>query len=118
MARIGLQRQWAELFRQFDVVVCPSISTPAFPHDHTPVLERHIEIDGKKCSFFDQLIWPEVATTAGLPATAAPIGLTDNGLPVGVQIVGPYLEDRTPLAFAALIEREFGGFVAPPGYAD
>ena len=107
-----------ELFREFDVVLCPPMSTPAFPHDHTPVPERHIEIEGKQFSFFDQLVWPEVATTPGLPATAAPIGLTDAGLPVGVQIVGPYLEDRTPLAFAALIEREFGGFVPPPGYAD
>jgi amidase len=118
MARIGLQQQWAELFREFDVVLCPPMSTPAFPHDHTPVPERHIEIEDKQFSFFDQLVWPEIATTPGLPATAAPIGLTDNGLPVGVQIVGPYLEDRTPLAFAALIEREFGGFVPPPGYAD
>jgi len=31
--------------------------------------------------------------------------------------VGPYLEDRTTMAFAALIEREFGGFTPPPGYA-
>jgi amidase len=118
MGRITLQRRWMELFREFDVVLCPPMSTPAFPHDHTPVPDRHIEIEGKRCSFFDQLVWPEVATTPGLPATAAPIGLTDGGLPVGVQIVGPYLEDRTPLAFAALIEREFGGFVPPPGYAD
>jgi amidase len=35
-----------------------------------------------------------------------------------VQIVGPYLEDRTPPAFAALIEHAFGGFVPPPGYVD
>jgi amidase len=118
MGRITLQRRWMELFREFDVVLCPPMSTPAFPHDHTPVPDRHIEIEGKRCSFFDQLVWPEVATTPGLPATAAPIGLTDGGLPVGVQIVGPYLEDRTPLAFAALIEREFGGFTPPPGYAD
>jgi amidase len=118
MGRIALQQQWAALFRQFDVVVCPSISTPAFLHDHTPVPERQIEINGQMYSFFDQLVWPEIATTPGLPATAAPIGLNDNGLPIGVQIVGPYLEDRTPLAFAALIEREFGGFVPPPNYAD
>ncbi|HEY1888054.1 MAG TPA: amidase, partial [Roseiarcus sp.] len=52
----------------------------------------------------------------GLPATVIPIGVTD-GLPVGVQIIGPEFEDRTPLAFARLIEREFGGFVPPPGYA-
>jgi amidase len=94
------------------------MSTPAFPHNHTPVPERTIEIEGKSFSFFDLLVWPEIATTPGLPATAAPIGLTDTGLPVGVQIVGPYLEDRTPLAFAAMIERAFGGFLPPPGYGD
>jgi amidase len=117
MRRISLQQQWMELFREFDVVLCPPLSTPAFAHDHTPAPERTIEIEGKKYPFFD-LVWPEIATTPGLPATAAPIGLTDGGLPVGVQIVGPYLEDRTPLAFAALIEHAFGGFVPPPGYVD
>jgi len=118
MGRITLQQQWTELFREFDVVLCPPMSTTAFPHNHTPVPERTIEIEGKSFSFFDLLVWPEIATTPGLPATAAPIGLTGTGLPVGVQIVGPYLEDRTPLAFATLIERAFGGFVAPSGYAD
>ena len=117
MRRISLQQQWMELFREFDVVLCPPLSTPAVAHDHTPAPERTIEIEGKKYPFFD-LVWPEIATTPGLPATAAPIGLTDGGLPVGVQIVGPYLEDRTPLAFAALIEHAFGGFVPPPGYVD
>ena len=58
-----------------------------------------------------------MATAPGLPATAAPIDRSDTGLPIGVQIVGPYLEDRTTIAFAKLMEREFGGFVPPPGYA-
>ncbi len=117
-ARIALQQQWAELFREWDVVLCPPMPTVAFPHDHTPMLERRVEIEGKQFSFFDQLVWPEIATTPGLPATAAPIELSETDLPVGVQIVGPYLEDRTTIAFAALMEREFGGFVPPPGYAD
>ena len=117
MARISLRQKWAAVFREWDVVLCPPMPTVAFPHDHTPMAERRIDIDGKQFSFFDQLVWPEVATTPGLPATAAPIGLSDNGLPIGVQIIGPYLEDRTPIAFAALMEREFGGFVPPPGYA-
>jgi amidase len=117
-ARMTLQQQWADVFREWDVVLCPPMPTPAFAHDHSPMPERHIEIDGKKFSFFDQLVWPELATTPGLPATAAPIGLSETGLPIGVQIIGPYLEDRTPIAFAALMEREFGGFVPPPGYAD
>jgi amidase len=65
----------------------------------------------------DQVVWPSVATLPGLPATVAPIDPLDSPLPVGVQIVGPYLEDRTTIAFAALLERAFGGFKPPPGYA-
>ena len=117
-ARIKFQQQWTRLFREWDVVLCPPMPTAAPPHDHSPMAQRRIEIDGRQYSFFDQLVWPEIATTPGLPATAAPIGFSDSGLPLGVQIIGPYLEDRTPIAFAALIEREFGGFVPPPGYAD
>ena len=92
--------------------------TPAFPHDHVmPYSARHIEIEGKEYPYFDQLVWPEIATTPGLPATAVPIGGSETGLPIGVRIVGPYLEDRTTIAFAELMEREFGGFVPPLGYA-
>ncbi len=117
-ARAKLQQKWAELFREWDVVLCPPIATPAYPHDHSmPQHARRIEIDGKEYSYDDQLVWPGVATVPGLPATAAPIDHSDTGLPIGVQIVGPYLEDRTPIAFAELMEREFGGFVPPPGYA-
>jgi amidase len=117
-ARAKLQQQWSELFREWDVVLCPPMPTPAFPHDHSmPYSARHIEIDGKEYPYFDQLVWPEIATTPGLPATAAPIDRSETGLPIGVQIVGPYLEDRTTIAFAELMEREFGGFVPPPDYA-
>jgi amidase len=80
-------------------------------------LRAKIDIDGKEYPYQDQLVWAGVATTPGLPATAAPIDRSDTGLPIGVQIVGPYLEDRTTIAFAELMEREFGGFAPPPGYA-
>jgi amidase len=117
-ARGRLRKQWSDLFREWDVVICPSMPTTAFPHDQSePSWARHIEIDGKAYPYLDQLVWPEIATTPGLPATAAPIDRSDSGLPIGVQIVGPYLEDRTTIAFAKLIEREFGGFVPPAGYA-
>ena len=114
-ARARLRQQWRRLFEAWDVVLCPPMPTPAFPHDHTPEQkDRHIEIDGKSYPYLDQIVWPGVATLVGLPATAAPIGRSVGGLPIGVQIIGPYLEDRTTLRFAELIEREFGGFVAPP----
>ena len=117
-ARSRLRQQWRALFREWDVVLCPTMPTPAFPHDHTPEQkDRRIDIDGKTYPYLDQVVWPGVATLVGLPATAAPIGLSAAGLPIGVQIIGPYLEDRTTLRFAELIEREFGGFVAPPAFA-
>ena len=115
--RNGLAGYWRALFREFDVVVCPIMPTPAFPHDHTEQRTRKIDIDGTPYPYLHQAVWAGVATLTGQPATAVPIGRSDGGLPIGVQIVGPYLEDRTTIAFAGLIEREFGGFVAPPGYA-
>jgi len=118
-ARTRLRAQWRELFRTFDAVICPVMPTPAYPHDHSEDQEsRRINIDGNDYVYSDQLAWPGIATLPGLPATAIPIGLSPEGLPVGVQIVGPWLEDRTPLKLAELIEREFGGFVPPPMFDD
>jgi amidase len=118
-ARARLRAQWRELFKSFDAVICPVMPTPAYPHDHSDDQEtRRIDIDGKPYVYPDQLAWPGIATLPGLPATAIPIGLSPEGLPVGVQIVGPWLEDRTPLKLAELIEREFGGFVPPPMFDD
>ncbi|MGZ5874673.1 MAG: amidase [Bradyrhizobium sp.] len=119
IARARLRTQWHALFKSFDAVICPVMPTSAFPHDHSPEQEtRRIDIDGKEYVYPDQLAWPGLATLPGLPATAIPIGLSPEGLPVGVQIVGPWLEDRTPLKLAELIEREFGGFVPPPEFDD
>jgi amidase len=116
-ARQRLKQQWRALFREFDVVICPPAATPAFPHDpSTPQEARTTAIDGKEFPYLHVLVWAELATTCGLPATVVPIGVAD-GLPIGVQIIGPEFEDRTPLAFARAIEREFGGFAPPPGYA-
>jgi amidase len=117
--RARLRAQWREFFKNFDAVICPVMPTPAYPHDHSLEQEtRRISIDGKDYSYPDQLAWPGIATLPGLPATAIPIGLSPQGLPIGVQIVGPGLEDRTPLRLAELIEREFGGFVPPPMFDD
>jgi amidase len=118
-ARARLRAQWRELFKNFDAVICPIMPTPAYPHDHAPEQEkRRINIDGKQYPYPDQMAWPGIATLPGLPSTAIPLGLSKEGLPIGVQIVGPWLEDRTPLKLAELIEREFGGFIAPPMFDD
>ncbi|PDT88947.1 amidase [Bradyrhizobium sp. Y36] len=115
-ARLQLQQRWQQFFREFDVVIYPVATVPAFPHDHSEPFEaRQLDIDGKLYNYSDAcFIWADPASTCGLPATAVPIERTPTGLPIGVQIIGPYLEDRTTIALAELIEREFGGFVAPP----
>jgi amidase len=116
-ARQGLKHRWSGLFRDFDVVICPPAATAALRHDpSTPQEARMMSIGGKEFPYLHMLVWAELATMCGLPATVVPIGVAD-GLPIGVQIIGPEYEDRTPLAFARAVEREFGGFTPPPGYA-
>jgi amidase len=118
-ARARLRAQWRELFKQYDAVICPIMPTPAYKHDHSPEQEsRRIHIDGKPYVYPDQLSWPGIATLPGLPSTAIPTGFSPEGLPVGVQILGPWLEDRTTIKLAELIEREFGGFKPPPMFDD
>ena len=91
--------------------------TPAYRHDHSPEQEKR-RIDGKEYVYPDQLAWPGIATLPGLPSTAIPTDFAPDGLPVGVQMVGPWLEDPTPLKLAELIEREFGCFVPPKMFDD
>jgi amidase len=112
--RIGLRERWLALFQDVDVVLCPPMPTVAFPHDHSPQFRRKLDVDGTQVPYNDQSIWAGFATLNGLPATTMPIGRTEDGLPIGVQILGSYLEDRTTIAFAGMIEREFGGFTSPP----
>ncbi|WP_221328213.1 amidase [Actinoplanes sp. L3-i22] len=107
--------QWAGLFTDVDVVIAPVSSTPAFPHDHRePMRMRTLPIDGAQHDYLDQLAWGGIATAPGLPSTAVPVARSARGLPIGVQLIGPLFEDHTPIRFAELLEREFGGFTAPP----
>jgi amidase len=103
------QAQWRELFETFDVVLAPPFGTAAFAHQDDPEWgNRRLVINGEPTAYGAQIAWSGIATFPGLPATCAPIGKTKAGLPVGVQIIGPRYEDRTAIAFAGLIEREFG----------
>ncbi|MES1943872.1 amidase [Salinisphaera sp. PC39] len=113
------RREWERFFGDHDVLLMPVTPTPAIPHAQDGNLfSRRIDVDGRARPYFDQFVWIAPATSALLPVTVAPLGTTQAGLPVGVQIVGPYLEDRTTLAFARLLAEHVGGFVAPPDYKE
>ncbi|MBL8361348.1 MAG: amidase [Rubrivivax sp.] len=118
-ARASHQQQFRALFEQVDVILCPAMAVTAYPHDHSePQHQRRLDVDGRKAPYSSTgLVWASAATSTGLPAAVVPIDRGDSPLPIGVQIIGPHLEDRTVLGFAAHLEREFGGFVPPPGYA-
>ena len=113
-ARARYRAAMAEFFTHYDVLLLPVTPTAAFSHDHSAnMLERVIEVNGASRPYFDNFFWINLATLCYLPATVAPVGQSQD-LPVGLQIVGPYLEDRTTIKFASLIEDVIGGFKVPP----
>jgi amidase len=113
--RASLRKGWQDLFRDFDVILCPVMPTTALPHDHLPDQDaRRIHVDQNEMNYEDQDPWLTIASMSGLPSTVVPIGQCKSGLPIGMQILGPHLADRTTIAFAGLLEREFGGFCPPP----
>lgn len=114
---------WRAFFRDWDLLLMPAFFTPAYPHWDKPWPEtpesyrRTLDVRGKPVLEELGLFWASVATLAGQPATAFPVGFTRGGLPIGLQAIGPYLEDRTPIRFAALLGAELGGFTRPGGYS-
>lgn len=114
-ARARLRARVAAFFREHDVLLTPVVPTPAIPCDESePLTERRIAVSGASRPYSDLFAWIGLATAALLPATVAPVGRTPAGLPVGLQIVGPWLEDRTPLRFAQLLAELVGGYQPPP----
>jgi amidase len=107
-----------DFFRSWDVLLTPVTITPAFPHigQETTFASRTLQINGESVPYSRLQVYPGLASLSGQPATAFPWGRTRSGLPIGLQVIGPYLEDRTPIIFAALLAQAFGGFVPPPGY--
>jgi Asp-tRNA(Asn)/Glu-tRNA(Gln) amidotransferase A subunit family amidase len=110
---------WRAFFREWDVLLAPAINVLAYPHierawpfddsDQTLTLT----VNGRAEPYLHGLVYPALSTVPGQPATAIPVGISREGLPVGLQVIGPYLEDLTPIRFAALLAREIGGYRKP-----
>lgn len=111
---------YREFFREWDVLVCPNFSLPAFEHPDIGLefRERHFTVNGTQIPYELPILYPAMATLCGQPSTAFPTGVGASGLPLGLQAIGPYLEDRTPIHFAELVAREIGGFQSPAGFGE
>ena len=115
--RAQLRARWQAFFKDYDVMLTPVTCVPALPHlQEGEQVARVMHVNGTERPYLDQLFWSGLVTGPHLPATSAPVGCTSDGLPVGIQIIGPYLEDRTPIDFAIKLAEVHGGFVPPPGY--
>ncbi|HEY7869894.1 MAG TPA: amidase [Methylomirabilota bacterium] len=113
---------WRAFFRDWDILLAPAINVLAYPHidrawpmDDSD-LTLTLPVNGRPQPYLQSLCYPALSTVPGQPATAFPVGLSREELPIGLQAIGPYLEDLTPIRFAALLAREVGGFRKPAGY--
>jgi amidase len=115
--RRQLQRvAWAEFFGQHDVVLAPVMPVAAFPHDTDRQLaERLLDVDGTPVSHVAAAAWLVAIGAVLLPAVVLPLGPGQSGLPVGVQVIGPFLSDLRLLRIAEILEETAGpGFTRPP----
>jgi amidase len=117
--RHRLRLVWEDFFAEVDLLLCPTATTDAFPlNEEGERWERMVSVNGREQPSTTQMFWAGYSCNFYLPATVAPAGLGANGRPVGVQIVGPQYRDHECIRLARLLEREFQGFVPPPGYLE
>ena len=115
--RAALQRTWAEWFESYDLLLCPVTPTAAFPHDQEgDFFSRTISVDGADRPYVENVSWTGLIGVVGLPSAVPPLRRTAGGLPVGVQVVAPFLRDRDAVRAAGVIAEVAGGYEPPPGF--
>ena len=104
--RTAMYRRVNALLRRFDVLLSPTLSRPALAVDHDAF--QSITIGGEEAGSIRgawyPYLWP--FNLSGHPALSLPCGVAADGLPIGLQIVGPWYGDRRVLALAGHLERE------------
>ena len=113
-----MRASWAAVFEHVDIVLCPVTTLPTFAHLGGQIADRRIMVNGVERPYMDLEAWPAIVGAAYLPSTAAPVGATDDGLPVGIQVVSPFLHDRRSMRMAGLVAEacadQGGGFRVAP----
>ena len=117
--RAQMQRAWARWFAEgVDAFLCPVTPTPPFLHNHEgELMTRTMEVNGETRSYVENTTWTGLIGVVGLPSAVPPLPRTADNLPVGIQVVTPYLHDRTAVRLAALIAEASGGGYEPPPIA-
>jgi len=113
--RARARAAWAQFFTDFDVLLCPVAIVTAFPHLQEGLWSnRRITVNGRERDYVEIEGWPALIGSVYLPSTSVPVGRTAEGLPVGMQVVAPFLQDRTALLVGDWIGEIVGGYQPPP----
>jgi Asp-tRNA(Asn)/Glu-tRNA(Gln) amidotransferase A subunit family amidase len=94
--------------REYPILLCPVASIPAFRHG-----ERTWNIEGQTVQYLDAWSYTEWFNLPVSPAAAVPVGSSNEGLPIGVQIVARPWQEELVLAVAAELESQRGDWQAP-----
>ncbi|MFC5833570.1 amidase family protein [Nonomuraea insulae] len=98
--RARLRTRWRQFFTHYDAILLPVTANQVIKHDHRPLGERTVVVNGRHRPYWDQLVWPGLTSVSYLPSTVVPLRLDSHGLPVGIAIATDYLDDLTALALA------------------
>ncbi len=115
--RHHLRWHWHRFFQDYDILLTPMMATPAFAHDHSKFGSRTVMVDNNERPYFEQVFWAGLTGVAQLPSTMIPTGLNDQGLPIGVQIVGPEYDDLITIGIAQELEALGFTFTPPANYS-
>ncbi|MFN0089753.1 MAG: amidase [Acidimicrobiales bacterium] len=116
--RLQLRKRFEEFFESgWDALLLPVMPCTAVGHDHSePQAERVVSVAGEARPYLSLTRWMAPAGACWLPATVIPVGVADDGLPVGIQIVAPYLHDLSALDLGGRLLDVLGGCPRPEGF--
>jgi amidase len=113
--RADIRSRWAYYFEHVDILLCPVSVTPAIPHlQGGSIGDRTMLVGSHQVPYYLIGAWASLIGAAYLPSTSTPVGRTEAGLPVGVQVVAPYLQDYTAIAVSGWITELIGGYAVSP----
>lgn len=113
--REKLKQSMSGFFEDYDVLIIPTSPVTAFKHDHRQINMRQLSSsDGGQYSYLKLFEWIALATVCGLPAVQMPAGLSPDGLPVGMQLIGPQGSDMKMISIASAIDRDLARVIQLP----
>lgn len=111
-----LRYAWREFFDDWDILICPVHALPAISHDHSPIQQRRLTVNGATQPYLQSMFWAGMSTVSYLPSTVFPTGPGQHGLPIGLQAVSAEYNDYITMDFVKLLTERTAGFQIPPGY--